>query len=271
LGLLLIGALAVLVARRLVMRQVSALAHASAALEASRSKSEFLTRVSHELRTPLDAIVGYAELIEEESEIAATREDAGRIVMAARQLAHLINDIIDQSRVDAGRMKFYPEPLPIAGMVAEVHGLIRPSAMAAGVNFTSSSEAGAGFAFADHVRLRQCLLNILGNAVKFAGGGSVSLRALLDNTRTQPMVLFIVKDTGIGMSQADIAEIFRPFGQANAEIGKKFGGTGLGLSIARELALAMGGDISVVSEPGEGATFTLAGPAATAQSLKTAA
>jgi signal transduction histidine kinase len=270
LGLLLIGALTVLIARLVVARQVAAVAHAGAALESSRAKSEFLARVSHELRTPLNAIVGYAELIEEECDVPETRTDAGRIVTAARQLGHLINDIIDQSRIDSGRMKFNPEPLPVAGMVAEIQGLMGPAARRAGVTFTASSDPAAGFVYADHVRLRQCLLNMLANAVKFSPRGTVSLRATLDCTGQRPMIDFIVQDTGIGMTKDEMSEIFRPFGQANAEIGKRFGGTGLGLSITRELARAMGGEISVVSEPGNGSTFTLAIPAATAAALKAA-
>lgn len=270
LGLLIVGALAILVARMVVARQITAFARASTALESSRAKSEFLARVSNELRTPLNAIVGYAELIAEDSDKAETREDASRIVKAARVLGHLINDIIDQSRVDAGRMKFHLEPLPVAGMVAEIQGLVGSAALAAGVTFTASSDPAAGFVFADHVRLRQCLLNIIGNAIKFSHGGTVSLRASLDSAGQAPMVAFSVRDTGIGMSKDELAEIFRPFGQANPEVAKKHGGAGLGLSITYELARAMGGYVSVVSAPGEGSTFTLLIPAASAAALKAA-
>ena len=270
-ALLVIGVLAVLIARLLVSRQVNTMASAQAALEASQSKSEFLARVSHELRTPLNTIIGYAEIIEEESEQAPqTRRDAGSIVSAARHLTTLLNDIIDQSRIDSGGIKINAEVLPVAGMTAEVQGLMSPAAVAAKVKFTASSDPTANFVVADHVRLRQCLLNLIGNAIKFSPNGEVAMRATLDRSGLTEMVVFAVTDTGIGISKNELEQIFRPFGQANPGIGKTFGGTGLGLSISRDLARAMGGDISVESELGKGSTFYLRVPAATAQLLKAA-
>jgi len=270
-ALLVIGVLAVLIARLLVSRQVNTMASAQAALEASQSKSEFLARVSHELRTPLNAIIGYAEIIEEESEQAPqTKRDAGSIVSAARHLTTLLNDIIDQSRIDSGGIKINAEVLPVAGMTAEVQGLMSPAAVAAKVKFTASSDPTANFVVADHVRLRQCLLNLIGNAIKFSPNGEVAMRATLDRSGLTEMVVFAVTDTGIGISKNELEQIFRPFGQANPGIGKTFGGTGLGLSISRDLARAMGGDISVESELGKGSTFYLRVPAATAQLLKAA-
>lgn len=269
-ALMVIGVLAFLIARIMVMRQVGAMARAQAALESNQSKSEFLTRVSHELRTPLNAIIGYAEIIEEETEAPETKRDATSIVAAARHLSSLLNDIIDQSRIDAGRVKINAEVLPVAGMTAEVQGLMRPAAVAAKVKFTASSDPTANFVIADHVRLRQCLLNLIGNAIKFAPNGEVTMRATLDNMGPTAMVVFAVTDTGIGIAKNELEHIFRPFGQANPGIGKAFGGTGLGLSISRDLARAMGGDISVESELGKGSTFSLRIPAATAQLLKAA-
>ena len=212
-GLALIGALTILIARMLVSRQIAAMAGARSALEASRAKSEFLARVSHELRTPLNAIIGYAEIVQEENEAPATREDAGRIISAARHLSQLINDIIDQSRIDADRIKFNAEVLPVAGIVAEVQGLMRPIARSTRVTVTASSDPIADYVFADHIRLRQCLLNIVGNAVKFSPGGEVVLRAYLQDGE-RALVVFEVRDTGIGIAADEIDNIFRPFGQA---------------------------------------------------------
>jgi signal transduction histidine kinase len=227
--------------------------------------------MSHELRTPLNAIIGYAEIIEEESDEAPqTKRDANSIVAAARHLTTLLNDIIDQSRIDSGGIKINAEVLPVAGMTAEVQGLMRPAANAAKVKFNASSDPTANFVVADHVRLRQCLLNLIGNAIKFSPNGDVTMRATLDRSGPAEMVVFAVSDTGIGIAKQELEQIFRPFGQANPGIGKTFGGTGLGLSISRDLARAMGGDISVESELGKGSTFYLRVPAATAQLLKAA-
>lgn len=270
LALLIIGALAAVTARVLVGRQVGVMAHAHAATESSRLKSEFLTRVSHELRTPINAIVGYAEIIQEDNENTRTAEDGARIIEAARHLSHLLNDIFDQARLDAGGMRFNPEVLPVAGVLAEIQGLMRPAAAANKVRLTVSSEAQANYIVADHLRVRQCLLNLTGNAIKFSPNGDVSVKARAEIVNGRPMVVFDVADTGIGIGKAELDALFRPFGQANESINRDFGGTGLGLSISRDLARAMQGDITVVSELGEGSTFSLVVPAVTAAAVKAA-
>jgi signal transduction histidine kinase len=270
-GLLFIGILTILIARHLVSRQIEAISNAKAALDSSREKSDFLARVSNELRTPLNAVIGYAELIQEVTDSPAANEDAQCIIDAARQLGVMLNDIIDQSRIDAGHMQLKPEVLPVAGMLAEIQGLMHPIARAAGVDVTISQEAVACYAYADHARLRQCLLNIVGNAVKFSQrGAAVRLRARLAREAERDVIVLEVRDTGIGIRPEEMPVIFRPFGQANGAIGAVYGGTGLGLSISRALARDMGGDISVVSAPGEGTTFYLRVPAATARALSAA-
>lgn len=270
-GLLCIGALAILVARLLVTQQVRTIASARAALDSSQAKSDFLARVSHELRTPLNAVIGYAEMIQEDAHSAESRADAGRIVSAARHLSHLLSDIIDQSRLDSGRIKFNCEVLPVAGMLAEAQGLLAPAARNAGVTVTMTSSALADFVYADHIRLRQCLLNLIGNAIKFSPKGAVvSVRARRENSGAQKMIVFDIIDNGLGIAKNEQAQIFRPFGQANAGISKTFGGTGLGLSISRDLAREMGGDITVTSELGEGSTFSLSIPASASRSLRAA-
>lgn len=270
LALLIVGALAVAIAWILVGRQLNAMAHAQAATESSRLKSEFLTRVSHELRTPLNAIFGYAEIIQEENEKTRTAEDATRIAEAARHLSHLLNDIFEQARLDAGRIRFNPEVLPVAGILAELQGLMRPAASANSVKLRISSEAQANYIVADHQRVRQCLLNLTGNAIKFSPNGEVSVNARTQVLNGRAMVVFDVVDTGIGIAKAELPNLFRPFGQANEDINREFGGTGLGLSVSRDLARAMEGDITVVSELGEGSTFSLTIPAVTAAVVKAA-
>jgi signal transduction histidine kinase len=270
LALLIIGALAVLIARVVVARQIRAISHAQAALESSRLKSDFLTRVSHELRTPLNAITGYAEIIQEEHEDERLRDDANRIIIAARHLGHLLNDIFDQTRLDAGRITLHSEVLPVAGLLAELQGLVGPAAKANNVKLTIATGVHGGFIVADHMRLRQCLLNLTGNAIKFSPHGHVSIVARVDNVSGRAMVVFDVADDGIGIAENEMDNLFRPFSQANAQISMRFGGTGLGLSISRDLARAMNGDIVVVSELGQGSTFSLSVPAATANALKAA-
>ncbi|OQW63128.1 MAG: hypothetical protein A4S17_07345 [Proteobacteria bacterium HN_bin10] len=269
-GLLIIGALALTIARMLVARNIGAMAHAEGALESSRLKAEFLARVSYELRTPLNDIIGYAEIIEEENEAPATRADARRIIASARHLNNLLNDILDQSRIHANRMQVRQDVIPVAGFLTEVQGLMRRSASEAGVTLSARSGAVAGYVVADHARLRQCMLNLVGNAIKFAPRGNVTICARSAAIEGRDMVVFDVADDGIGIAKADLDNLFRPFGQANASIGKKFGGNGLGLSISRDLARAMGGDITVTSEPNKGSTFSLSVPVATASALRAA-
>jgi signal transduction histidine kinase len=269
-GLLLIGALTVLIARRLVASQIGTVAHAEAALESSRLKSEFLARVGHELRTPLNGIIGYAEIIQEENDSPTTRADAERIVAAARHLNHLLSDILDQSRIDAGRIKLNNEVLPVVGMLSEVQGLMRPAARTAAVNLSVLPSAAANYVFADHVRLRQCLLNLVGNAIKFAPRGNVIIKTRIDSRPDRNLIVFDIVDDGIGIAKGDLPNLFQPFSQANASVGETYGGTGLGLSISRDFARAMGGDVTVTSEPGKGSTFSLAVPVASAQALRAA-
>ena len=168
-------------------------------------------------------------------------------------------------------MKFSYEVLPVAGLLAEVQGLLGASARAAGVQLNISPSPLAGFVYADHVRTRQCLLNIIGNAIKFSPrGASVVVRTRLETAGAHKMVVIDVIDTGIGVEKGDLDHIFRPFGQASAGIGRSFGGAGLGLSIARDLAREMGGDVTVVSGLGEGSTFSLVIPATASGALHAA-
>jgi signal transduction histidine kinase len=261
LGLLLIGALTIVVARALVMRQVKASSHAEAALESSRLKSEFISMMSHELRTPLNAIIGYAELIQEEGPRSpayqAVRDDADQILSAARHLHQLVNDILDQSRIEAGHLQLRPERLMVWELFTEIEDLMAPSARARGINLEISAQDDRMHLIADHHRVRQCLLNLVSNAIKFTKDGTVSLRARHAGRNGIACITFDVLDDGIGIDAAQAATLFEPFAQANEGIQREYGGAGLGLSISRKLARAMGGDITFVSELGKGSCFSL--------------
>jgi len=261
------GLMALLLAVRLVSSHMRSEARLSLAVEASRVKSEFISTMSHELRTPLNAIVGYAGLIQEEAGDLGTageaiEEDAGRVLSAAQHLSRLINDVLDQSRIDAGRLNVTCEPVEAAAATAEVEEALRPLAQASGNRFSVIVAADVGQALADPLRLHQCLVNLAANALKFTRDGDVviSVRRVFDHASER--VSFEVSDTGIGISREELKLLFKPFSQANRAVTQKFGGTGLGLSISRKLARAMGGDIVVDSELGKGSVFTLLLPAA---------
>ncbi len=231
---------------------------------ASEAKSQFLANTSHELRTPLNAILGYTELLEEEA-LAENREseagDLQKIRASARHLLGLINDILDLSKIEAGKLELLLEDVAVAPAVDEVAGTVRPLVERSGNRLVLLVPADAGTLRADGARLRQVLLNLLANAAKFTKGGVVSLEVV----REPGVIRFRVHDTGIGMTADQLGRLFQPFTQADVSTTRQFGGTGLGLVISRRLAQLMGGDVSVTSEPGKGSTFTVtlpAGPAA---------
>jgi signal transduction histidine kinase len=258
----------VLIARRLAATYVQSIARADAALEASRLKSEFIATMSHELRTPLNAIIGYAELIQEEAAPLGERviaQDAGRVVNAAKHLRQLVNDILDQSRIDAGRLQFTIERVAVAGILADVVELAAPFAHANGNTLRVEDPTPGLEALADDVRIRQCLLNLVGNAAKSTTQGSIMVSARRERTPEGDFIVFDVADTGPGVAQEAMERLFQPFMQVEAALEGKHGGAGLGLSIARKLALAMGGDIRARSEVGRGSVFSLSIPAAPAE------
>lgn len=264
--LIVIGALTIFVSRRLVASNIQAAARAESALESSRLRAEFIATMSHELRTPLNAIIGYSELIEESAEPTpngtAIRTDAGRVLSAARHLRQLVTDILDHSRIDSGRLRLSIENVPVAGALAEAAEFADPLAIAQGLAFSIIDNTGGADVAADDVRLRQCLINLIGNAIKFTRDGHVRVQARLEHRNDGAFVVFDVVDTGIGIEPAALTRLFQPFVQANEQIQVKFGGTGLGLSISQKLARAMGGVITATSEFGKGSTFSLALPAA---------
>jgi signal transduction histidine kinase len=273
LGLLLVGALALLITRHLVARQIEALLHVEAALESSRVKSEFIATMSHELRTPLNAIIGYSELIQEELDDDTPREkaaskDAGRIQAAAGHLLRLINEILEHARLDAGAEPLHICETEASHIVAQVVSVIAPLARANGNTLNVNAGGCDTLVMADPVRLTQCLVNLVGNAAKFTKNGVIEIRTRAVSKDGRGYVSFDVSDTGIGIEKAALDKLFTPFTQADATIAHRYGGTGLGLSITCKLAQAMGGEVLVDSTPGQGSIFSIIVPAATGTSLR---
>jgi signal transduction histidine kinase/CheY-like chemotaxis protein len=234
------------------------------AMEASRTKSSFLANMSHELRTPLNAIIGLTELLCDNAARFGTEkalEPLRRVLRAGRHLLHLINDILDLSKIEAGKMDLTLERLVIQPVVEEVLGTARPFAEQNKNALELDCPDAIGSVYADSMRLRQILLNLLSNACKFTNGGTVQLSVARADEPGQHWVDFAVSDTGIGMTEEQVGRLFQEFTQADASTTRQYGGTGLGLAISRRLCRIMGGDVTVVSEPGKGSTFTVRLPA----------
>ena len=222
---------------------------------ASRSKSSFLANMSHELRTPLNAVIGYSEMIQEEAEEAGWSEfvpDLQKIHAAGRHLLGLINDILDLSKIEAGKMDLYLEGFEPAQVVDAAVAVARPLIEKNENTLDVSVDPGIGPMRGDRTKVGQVLLNLLSNAGKFTHGGRVGLSVRAEGE----WVVFEVSDTGIGLTPEQLAQLFRPFTQADASTTRKYGGTGLGLTISRRFCQLMGGDVQVKSVPGEGSTFS---------------
>jgi hypothetical protein len=231
-----------------------------AAEQASYAKSAFLSSMSHELRTPLNAVILYAELLEEELADRGIPElavDLKKIQSSARHLLQLINDVLDLSKIEAGKIELYVEEFDLDLVIQEVVDTVKPLADANG-NTLQVVGHDLGTMHADATKTRQILLNLLSNACKFTEGGTITLEA----ARRSDAVTIAVRDTGIGMSAEQLAKLFTVFGQADASTTRKYGGSGLGLVICRKFCRMMGGDIAVESAPGEGTTFTVRIPVA---------
>jgi signal transduction histidine kinase/CheY-like chemotaxis protein len=224
--------------------------------EASRAKSRFLANMSHELRTPLNAIIGYSEMLREDAAAQGqTRAiaDLKRIEGAGRHLLTLINDILDLSKIEAGKMDLYLEEFDAAALIEEVRATISRSVEENGNRFEVHCAADLGRACADITRLRQIFFNLLSNAAKFTKHGTVMLEA----AREGRWLVVRVRDTGIGIGAEQLAQLFQPFTQADASTTRKYGGTGLGLVLCKRYCELMGGTIDVDSEIGKGTTFTV--------------
>jgi signal transduction histidine kinase len=212
--------------------------------------------MSHELRTPLNAIIGYSELLLDGAQAEERKEDVTdheRILTAAKHLLALINDLLDLSRIEASKMETHPTTFDVNALCEQLLDTMRPMAKANANTLHFMSDGTLGEAFSDERLLKQCLLNLMSNACKFTEDGRVSLRA----ERRGAMFVFHVHDTGIGLTEEQQARLFNPFTQAAPDTRERFGGTGLGLALTRELAHLLGGEVNVVSAPGQGSIFTL--------------
>jgi signal transduction histidine kinase len=231
-----------------------------AAEAANAAKTQFLANTSHELRTPLNAIIGYAEIIEEDAidhREEGIARDAQRISEAGKRLLSLINDILDMSKIEAGKLHVCADEFDLGALMREAVANVAPQARANKVRLHTEIDPNLAPMFTDGMRLRQCLLNLLANAVKFTSGGLVVARA---RAQVGGFVRIEIIDTGIGMTNEEVARLFQPFVQASAKTTQRFGGTGLGLAITKRLANMLGGDISVTSAPGLGSCFALVIP-----------
>jgi signal transduction histidine kinase len=220
---------------------------------ASRAKSEFVSRMSHELRTPLNAIIGFAGLLEDEPLSHSQRNYVQLIATSGEHLLDLINTVLDHAKIEAGKLALESTAFDLRGLIDAVASMVNQQASAKGLVFETfvASDLPPRIV-GDPTRLRQILINLLANAVKFTEQGSVTLRMAADDAG---MLCFSVRDTGVGMDEAARSRLFQAFSQADESVARKFGGTGLGLLIARDLLHAMGGDIDVESVPGSGTCF----------------
>jgi signal transduction histidine kinase/CheY-like chemotaxis protein len=239
---------------------------------ASQHKTQFLASMSHELRTPLNAIIGLTQMMTEHAPRFGTEkalEPLRRVLNAGRHLLNLINEILDLSKIEAGKLELNVERVALAPLVEDVAGTSRPLAEQNGNKLVIACDAAVGHVQADSMRLRQVLLNLLSNACKFTKQGEVRLTAARVAQDGRPWLQIDVTDSGIGMTSEQQAKLFQDFTQADSATARQFGGTGLGLAISRRLCRLMGGDITVVSEAGRGSTFTVRLPADAAEAAAT--
>jgi signal transduction histidine kinase len=226
--------------------------------QASRHKSQFLANMSHELRTPLNAIIGVSEMLREDAE--ALRQDVeplDRVLGAARHLLALINDILDLSKIEAGRMELHLETFPLMPVIKDVAQTIEPMAKKNGNRLALDCPTDLGTIHADQTRFRQALLNLASNANKFTEKGTVTIAVHRQRENGRDWITLAVADTGIGMTPDQMSKLFQEFSQASSSTASRYGGTGLGLAISRRFCHMMGGDITVESRPGKGSTFTI--------------
>ena len=229
---------------------------------ANQTKSQFLANMSHELRTPLNAIIGYSEILQEDATDSGQEQlipDLKKIEGAGRHLLGLINDILDLSKVEAGKMDVFIEETDISSLLDEVKAIITPLVAKNGNALEVHLADRIGSMRTDRTKVKQCLLNVLINASKFTHNGMLTVGIERHET-DRPTVQITIADTGIGMSEEQLGRLFQAFSQADASTTKKFGGTGLGLAITRHFCRLLGGDITVASQVGRGSTFTIVLP-----------
>jgi len=230
-----------------------------AAEAATRVKSEFLANMSHEIRTPLNGVLGMAQALESRPLDPEAREMVATIRESGSNLMSILNDVLDLSKIEAGRLDITPVDSSLLHTLRQVHALFLPAAQEKNVSLVFSSDVLETQALRfDPVRVRQCALNLVSNAVKFTREGQIEVKlSVTPASDGSTLVTIEVSDTGIGMDDKTAERLFEAFSQADASTTRKFGGTGLGLAISRKLARMMGGDIVAYSRPGEGSVFVL--------------
>ncbi len=232
---------------------------------ANRTKSTFLANMSHELRTPLNAIIGYSEMLADDADddgAEALASDLKKINGAGRHLLSLINDVLDLSKVEAGKMTIYTEAIDVAAMLRDVEATVAPLVRKNGNRLDITGASSAGLMHSDLTKLRQTLFNLLSNASKFTDAGRIALSVTRTTRADGDWVQFAVEDSGIGMTPEQLSGVFQAFAQADESTTRKYGGTGLGLAISRKFCQLLGGDITVTSTPGIGSIFMVDLPVA---------
>ena len=232
----------------------------AAADAASLAKSQFLANMSHELRTPLNAIIGYSEMLQEEAESLTASgfiEDLQKIQTSGKHLLAMINDVLDLSKIEAGRMELSLETFELESLIQEVAYTVRPLLLRNRNRWTLTAPAGLGNMYADLCKVRQSIYNLLSNACKFTKNGSVMFTVETGLREGREWLTFTVEDTGIGIDADRLPQLFQPFSQLENATSAHFGGSGLGLAIARRFCTMMGGDILVESQRGKGSRFRI--------------
>src|SRR5262249_48217934 len=228
--------------------------------EASKHKSQFLASMSHELRTPLNAIIGVTEMLLEDARDFKRDDELeplDRVLRAARHLLALINDILDLSKIEAGRIELHLESFPLVPTIEDVAKRVEPMATNNANRMVIDCAPDLGTIHADQTRFRQALLNLASNANKFTENGTVTIAARAQQLDGREWITIAVTDTGIGMTEEQMGRLFQEFSQADASTSRKYGGTGLGLAISRHFCRLMGGDVTAESKLGQGSTFTI--------------
>jgi signal transduction histidine kinase/CheY-like chemotaxis protein len=239
---------------------------------ANRAKSEFLAKMSHELRTPLNAVIGYSEMLLEDAEVDPSEEQAAqdlkKINSAGKHLLSLVTDVLDLSKIEAGKMELYNERFELGGLIDELIETATPLCARNGNDLVVERAGPLGEVECDVTKLRQAALNLLSNAAKFTRGGSVVLTVAREPARGGDWIRISVRDTGIGISRDNLRKLFQKFSQAEAWTSTKYGGTGLGLALTQKLCHLMGGDVAVESELDQGSNFTIRLPASLADAVQ---